>query len=63
MHRGFSLPSEKLNHLSECAQSEYERDEIVLSLYALNPLLFGVTLADVLEVLGPFEVLKVCSKK
>ena len=25
--RGLSLPSENLNQLSECEQSEYERDE------------------------------------
>ena len=46
---GFSLPSEKLNQLSECEQSKYERDEIALLLPALNPLFFGVTLRDVFE--------------
>ena len=47
---GHSLsPSEKLNHLSECGQSKYERDEIAPLPHALNPLFFGVTLADVLE--------------
>ena len=51
MHRGreHTLPSEKPNHLSECEQSAYERDEIALLLLALNPLFFVVTLADVLE--------------
>ena len=29
---------------------------------ALNPLFFGVTLRSDLEVLVPFEVLKICSK-
>ena len=47
--KGHSLPSEKLNQLSEGKQSAYERDEIALLLLALNPLFFGVTLADVLE--------------
>ena len=47
---GHSLvPSEKLNRLSECEQSKYERDEIALLPFALNQPLFGVTLADVLE--------------
>ena len=47
---GHSLvPSEKLIHLSECDQSALERDEIALLPPALNPLFFGVTLADVLE--------------
>ena len=36
--REFSLSSEKLNHLSEYEQSEYERDEIALLPHALNPL-------------------------
>ena len=63
MHRGGGFsPSEKLNQLYECDQSEYERDEIALLLPALNPLFFEVALADVLEVLGPLEVLKICSK-
>ena len=47
--QGYTLPSEKLNQLSECEQSAYERDEIALLPFALNPLFFGVTLADVLE--------------
>ena len=40
--RGHSPPSEKLNQLSECGQSEYRRDEIALLPHALNPLCFGV---------------------
>ena len=47
--RGLSLPSENLNHVSECEQSAYERDEIAPLPPALNQLVFGVTLADVLE--------------
>ena len=60
--RGSSLPSEKLNRLSECEQSEYEQDEIALLPPALNPLFFGVTLADVLEAGNQPRVLKLCSK-
>ena len=46
---GDSPPSEKLIHLFECEQSEYEQDEIALLPRALNPLFFGVALRDVFE--------------
>ena len=49
MGQGSLSPSEKLNQLSECEQSKYERDEIALLPYALNPLFFGVALRDVFE--------------
>ena len=47
--RGHTPSSETLSRLSECGQSAYERDEIAPLPPALNPLSFGVTLADVLE--------------
>jgi len=47
-----SLSSEKLNHRSECGQSEYERDEIALLLPALNPLSI-VVYSQISSKLGP----------
>ena len=46
--RGHSLPSEKLNHLSECEQSAYERDEIHTT-YTRS---ISVLCSDVFEDLG-----------
>ena len=60
---GHSLvPSEKLNRLSECEQSKYEREEIALLLPALNPLLFGVVLRRLRSSGDRRRVLKTCSK-
>ena len=47
--RGFSRSSEKLNQLSECERSKYERDEFILLTYAPYTPPFGVALADVLQ--------------
>ncbi len=49
---GVTLPSEKLNQLSECGQSEYKRAEISILILTPNLPHVGVKFTDVLEALG-----------
>jgi hypothetical protein len=60
--RGHAPPSENLNQLSECPQSESKRDESELLTSALFPSLFGDAPKSVLQVGTGREFLQIAPK-